>query len=132
MTQAKPREWVGSEVECVFWCPENPPLHSISLPPCVLSPPRTSLPPTMNPTLALQGLSRPRVTPVHHEIHQEAGKVAHGEIKELGVQPAEYLVWEWQVVRASSMQSVTKDRVPAHGGFSKSDVFMTVQQETPS
>ena len=85
MTQTKPGDWVGSEAECVFWLRENPPLHSISLPPCVLSPPTTQLPPTTHPTLGLQGLSRLGVIPIYHEIHQEAGQVAHGEIEELGV-----------------------------------------------
>lgn len=85
MTQAKLGDWVGSEVECVFWLHENSPLHSISLPPCVLSPPTTQLLPTMHPTLGLQGLSRQRGTPAHHETHQDAGQVAHGETEQLGI-----------------------------------------------
>ena len=85
MSQTKPRDWVRSEAECVFWLRENPPLHSIFLPPCILSPPTTQLLPITHPTLGLQGLSRLGVIPVHHEIHQEAGHIAHGEIEELGV-----------------------------------------------
>ena len=57
----------------------------ISLPRLILSPLCMQLPPTMHPSLGLQGLSRLRVTPVHHEIHQEAGQVAHGEVDELGI-----------------------------------------------
>lgn len=43
------------------------------------------IPPTMHPSLGLQGLSRLGVIPVHHEIHQEAGQVAHGEVDQLGI-----------------------------------------------
>lgn len=41
--------------------------------------------PTMHPSLGLQGPSRLGAIPVHHEIHQEAGQVAHGEVDQLGV-----------------------------------------------
>ena len=66
-------------------------LHSIPLPQRILSPLCMQLPPTMHPSLGLQGLSRLGVTPVHHEIHQEAGQVAHGEVDELGI-PARWIL----------------------------------------
>ena len=85
MSQEKPGVEVASEVRGVSQGYEKPPVHSISLLPCTLSPPSTQLPPIMHPSLGLQGLSWLRVIPVHHKIHQEAGQVAHGEVDELGI-----------------------------------------------
>ena len=85
MSQEKPGVEVTSKVRWVSWGYEKPPVHSISLPPYTLSPPSTQLSPIMHPSLGLQGLSRLRVIAVHHEIHQEAGQVAHGEVDELGI-----------------------------------------------
>lgn len=69
-------------------CPqgwEKPSLHSVSLPLMHPRLTRSPAPPAMHLSLGLQDLSRPRGTIVHHEIHEEGGQVAHGEVEELGV-----------------------------------------------